>query len=138
MPTATAAAEPVQGGSTSQRRKSRWGPPTLDGAEGAVSRDKKRPKLECMDCGKKKCLKTCSWAHPMHRFPTEHKKRWCEQKNPEAGQNRGEVFQWARSQFPGRCAYWILAECPNLKAGKTCDHIHECAQHPSSVAELFR
>jgi len=40
-------------------------------------------------------------------------------------EDRCEVFQWARCQEPLRCAYWIVADCPNLKAGKTCDRVHE-------------
>ena len=32
----------------------------------------------------------------------------------------------ARSLEPIRCAYWIVADCPGLKAGKVCDRMHQC------------
>lgn len=41
-------------------------------------------------------------------------------------EDRCKVFQWARSLDPPRCAYWIVAECPNMKNGKQCDRVHEC------------
>jgi|EP01049_Picozoa_sp_SAG25_P003629 hypothetical protein len=40
-------------------------------------------------------------------------------------EDRCEVFQWARALDPPRCAYWVVAECPNMRNGKQCDRIHE-------------
>jgi hypothetical protein len=38
----------------------------------------------------------------------------CTEKQRE---DRSFVFQWARNHDPPRCAYWVVAECPNIKNG---------------------
>ena len=54
-------------------------------------------------------------------------------KEQRQREDRCAVFQWARREGgeQQRCAYWIVQDCPNLKAGKTCDRVHECATPPS-------
>ena len=48
-------------------------------------------------------------------------------KEQRQREDRCAVFQWARREGgeQQRCAYWIVQDCPNLKAGKTCDRVHE-------------
>jgi len=124
------------------------------GAMDAHIRSSMKPKLQnaCMDCGKRNpkfCMPNenkkrwcgdCAQKFHPEAIKTRTVKesgspsRSCRCRalttaflfSEKQREDRCEIFQWARSLDPPRCAYWIVAECPNMKSGKQCDRVHEC------------